>query len=193
MPKPDNDFHEVIQGYSQALLAIAKSEGLVDRIEAELTDLRHVLSGDNDLLSFLKDPKVTVEGKRKALEELLGDAVSSLVRYQLSIAIEQGRGALLPAIIDHYFSLTSEYRMKITAKVITAVPLSGETARKIESILSELVGEPIFMKCSVDPNILGGITVHLGDRIMDGSLKGQLDHLRDGISRKILTEKGEFR
>jgi len=190
MPKPKDELHAVIEGYAEALLAVAKSENSVDQVEKELTDLRDAFSANHDLIAFLKDPKVTAEGKRKAVAELLGDQVSQLVHFQIALAIEQNRAALLPAIIDHFFGLTSESRKKITAKVTTAVPLSEKATEKIEATLSELVGEAVFMKMSVDPDILGGITVHLGDRIIDGSLKGQLDHLREGISRKILTEKG---
>lgn len=190
MPKPHDEMHNVIEGYSQALLAIAKSEDALDQVEAELTELRDALSSNSDLIPFLKDPKVTAEGKRKAVGELLGDQVSPLIHYPLALAIEQERGALLPAIIDHFFALTAEFRKKMTAKVITAVPLSEAAMKNIETTLSELAGEAVYMKMSVDPEILGGITVHLGGRIIDGSLKGQLDHLREGISRKILTEKG---
>ncbi|VAX33481.1 ATP synthase delta chain [hydrothermal vent metagenome] len=190
MPKHKDDLPVVIEGYAQALLSVAKSEGAVDRVEEELTGLRDVFSANHDLISFLKDPKVTEEGKRKAVSEILGDKVSPLVHFQIALAIEQGRAPLLPAIIDHFFSLTSESRKKITAKVTTAIPLSESATQKMESTLSELVGEAVFLKMSVDPDILGGIMVHLGDRIIDGSLKGQLDQLREGISRKILTEKG---
>lgn len=190
MPKPKDELHAVIAGYAQALLVLAKSEDVVDLVEEELTGLRDAFSKNHDLISFLEDPKVTAEGKRKALSELMGPKVSPLVHFQLGLAIEQGRAALLPVIIDHFFILTAESRKKITARVTTAIPLSEPIAQKIEDTLSELVGEAIFMKMAVDPDILGGIVVHLGDRIIDGSLKGQLGQLREGISRKILTEKG---
>ncbi len=190
MPKFDSELHNLIQGYSLALFGVAKCEGLIDRIESELTDLRDTLSSNEELLPFLKDPKVTPEGKRKALSELLGDKISPLIHFQLSLAIEQGRAPLLPAIIDGFFDLTAESRKKITAKVTTAIALSESAIKKIETTLSDLAGEPVFLKMSVNPEILGGITVHLGDRIIDGSLKGQMDQLREGISRKILTEKG---
>lgn len=190
MPNPNDALHAVIEGYAHALLSIAKSEDALDRVESELTELRDALSANSDLVPFLKDPKVTSEGKRKAVNELLGDSVSPMIRYPISLAIDRERGALLPAIIDHFFTLTAESRKKITAKVITAVPLSEAATKNIEATLSELAGEAVYMKLSVDPAILGGIVVYLGDRIIDGSLKGQLGHLREGISRKILTEKG---
>jgi len=191
MPKTDLTTAQIAQGYSQALLSIAKSENLVDRVEEELTALREAFSSDSRLRAFLENPKVTTEGKRDALSELLGKQVSVITKTQVSLAIEQGRGALLPEIIDAYFALTSESRKKITAKVITAVPLSDAALQNIESTLSELVEAPVFLKTTVDPEILGGITVHLAGRIIDGSLKSRLDHLREGLSRKILTAKGE--
>ncbi len=191
MPKTDPTTVRISQGYSQALLSIAASEGLVDQVEEELTALRDVFSADNRLQSFLDNPKVTPEGKRDAISELLGKQVSRVTAAQISLAIEQERGSLLPDIMDHYFKLTAESRKKLTAKVITAVPLSDTASRNIESTLSELVGEPVFLKVSVDPEILGGITVHLAGRIIDGSLKSRLNRLREGLSRKILTEKGE--
>lgn len=191
MPKTDLTTAQIAQGYSQALLSIAKSEGLLDRVEEELTALRDAFSSDSRLGAFLDNQKVTTEGKRDAISELLGKQVSEITRTQISLAIEQGRGSLLPDIIDTYFALTAESRKKITAKIITAVPLSDAALQNIESTLSELVGVPVFLKTAVDPEILGGITVHLAGRIIDGSLKSRLDHLREGLSRKILTEKGD--
>lgn len=191
MPKTDPKTAHIAQGYSQALLSVAKSEGLVDQVEEELTALGDAFSSDSRLQAFLDNPKVTSEGKRDAISELLGKQVSRITSAQISLAIEQERGALLPSIIEQYFKLTAESRKKLTAKVITAVPLSDAASQNIESTLSELVGEPVFLKASVDPEILGGITVHLAGRIIDGSLKNRLEHLREGLSRKILTEKGE--
>ncbi|MFQ5597967.1 MAG: ATP synthase F1 subunit delta [Nitrospiria bacterium] len=190
MPNPNKELHSVIESYAQALLLIAKSEGCIDQVEKELTDLRDALSRSSDLVPFLKDPKVTSEGKSKAVGDLLGNDVSRITYLQLGLAVEQGWGALLPGIIDHFFKLTSESRKKITARVITAAPISETAAEKIENTLSDLAGEPVFLKMSVDPKILGGITVYLGDRIIDGSLKNQIDRMREGISAKILTQKG---
>jgi len=191
MPKTDPTIVRIAEGYSQAILSIAQSEGLVDQVEEELTGLRDAFSSDSRLQSFIDNPKITPEGKRDAISELLGKQVSKVTAAQISLAIEQERGSLLPDIIDQYFKLTAESRKKLTAKVITAVPLSDAASQNIESTLSGLVGEPVFLKTSIDPAILGGITVHLAGRIIDGSLKSRLDRLREGLSRKILTEKGE--
>lgn len=191
MLKTDKKTLRIIQGYSQALLSIALSEGVVDQVEEEMTVLRDAFSSDSRLQSFLDSSKITTEGKRAAISELLGAKVSRIAAAQISLAIEQERGGLIPDIIDHYFTLTAKSRKKITAKVVTAVPLSETASQNVESTLSELVGEPVFLKTSVEPEILGGITVHLAGRIIDGSVKSLLDRLREGLSRKILTQKGD--
>ncbi|MFQ5543241.1 MAG: ATP synthase F1 subunit delta [Nitrospiria bacterium] len=190
MAKPDNKNGNIAQGYSQGLLSIAQGEGLTDQVEGELSDLREALSSNGDLLTFLKDPKVTSEGKKKALADILGAGVSHITHYQIALAIEQGRGACLPEIIDVFFQLAAESRRKLTAKVTTAVPLSEEMAQKVEETISNLAGEPIFLKRAVNTDLLGGIVIQLGDRIIDGSLSSQFKQLQEGISRKILTEKG---
>lgn len=190
MSKTDNERGEIARGYSQGLLSIAQGEGLTDQVEGELTGLREAFSSNADLLSFLKDSRVTSEGKRKALADILGEGVSRITHSQIALAIEQGRGALLPEIIDTFFRLAAESRKKLTAKVTTAVPLSEEMAQKVEGTISGLAGAPIFLKRSVNPDLLGGIVIQLGDRIIDGSLSGQFKQFQEGISRKILTEKG---
>ena len=190
MAKPDNKRRKIAQGYSQALLSIAQSEELTDRVEGELTELRDILSSNGDLLAFLKDPKVTSEGKSKALSDILGENISRITHSQIALAVEQGQGALLPEIIDVFFHLAAESRRKLTAKVTTAVPLSEEMAQKVEETIADLAGGPIFMKRSVNADLLGGIVIQLGDRIIDGSLSSQFKQFQDGIFKKILTEKG---
>jgi len=187
----DKSLSEIARGYSQALLSLAQSESLRDRVESELTELREALASSGDLLAFLKDPKVTSEGKVKALDEILGEGVSQITRAQLALAVGQGRSGLLPQIIDTFFQLAAESRRKLTAKVTTAVALSEEMAQKVEATISGLAGEPIFLKRAVNPNLLGGIVIQLGDRIIDGSLSSQFRQFQEGISRTILTEKGE--
>ncbi len=79
----------------------------------------------------------------------------------------------------------------MTARVITAVPLSEDLEKKLEKTLSDLTGETVFLKKSVDPAILGGIVIQMGERIIDGSLRRRLSGLREEISGRILAEKGK--
>lgn len=190
MAKSDRPESEIVRGYAQAMLMVAAGEEMLDRVEQELTQFKKVLEKNSSVLEFLKDPKVTPEGKEKAVVEIFGGEVSQITLHQTALAIGQGRGELLLNIIEEFFRLASESRKKATAEVVTAVPLSEETGKKLEEVLSGLIGEAVFLKKAVDPSLLGGLVVRVGERIIDGSIRGQLHRMREGISREILTEKG---
>jgi len=191
MEKADKKTREIARSYAQAILAIARCEGVLEKVEEELTQFKTVFDRNPALLEFLKDPKITPEGKEKAIEEILGGETSQISRHHIRLAIDQSRGGLLPEIFNAFFELASESRGRTTAKVITAVPLSEALEKKLESTLTELTGEAVFLKKSVDPAILGGIVIQMGERIIDGSLRRQLGRLREEISGKILAEKGK--
>lgn len=190
MAKVDRPRAEIVRGYAQAMLMVAAGEEMLDQVEQELTQFKKVLEKNSAVLEFLKDPKISPEGKEKAAGEILGGEVSQITLHQIMLAIGQGRGELLLDILDEFFRLASESRKKATAEVVTAVPLTEETGKKLEEVLSGLIGEAVFLKKAVDPSLLGGLVVRVGERIIDGSVRGQLLRMREGISREILTEKG---
>ncbi len=190
MAKVDRPKAEIVRGYAQAMLMVSAGEDLLDQVEQELTQFKEVLQKNSSVLEFLKDPKVAPEGKEKAVAEIFGGEVSQITLHQAALAIGQGRGALLLDIIEAFFRLASESRKKATAEVVTAVALTEETGKKLEEVLSGLIGEAVFLKKTVDPSLLGGLVVRVGERIIDGSIRGQLLRMREGMSREILTEKG---
>ena len=190
MARADIKGSEIIRGYAHAILWVAQGEGMLDRVEQDLAQFKEVLEKNYPLQAFLKDPKVTSEGKQKAIAEILGREVSGMTLSHISLVIGQERGDLLLEIVEQFFHLAAESRRKITAEVTTAVPLPEETRKKLEKVFSELIGQAVFLKTSVDPSLLGAIVVRIGERIIDGSIRGQLDRLREGISKDILAEKG---
>lgn len=181
---------DIVRGYAHAILDVARAEGMLDRVEQELTQFLGVLEKNYTLQEFLKDPKVTSKGKQKAIAEILGREVSEITLRQIALAIEQERGSLLLKIVEHFFRLAAESRRKITTEVTTAVPVSEETRKELEEVFSELVGQAVYLKTSVDPSLLGSVVVRIGERIIDGSVQRQLDRLRQGIHKGILAEKG---
>ena len=181
---------EIVRGYAQAVLGVAQGEGMLDQVERELTQFKEFLQKNHPFQEFLKDPAVAPEGKLKAMAEVLGETVSGATLNAMALPVLQGRGDLLLKIIEAFFGLAAASRKKVTALVTVAVSLSRETEEKLEKALSDLINEPVFLKISVDPSLLGGIVVRMGERIIDGSVRGQLLRLKEQISREILMEKG---
>jgi len=168
----------VVKGYANGLFQVAKSEELVEVVEDELYKLREVLKKNAELREFLSNLRIAPEGKKKALMEIFGNRVSSITLNHLNLVIDQGRQRKLVPIIEEYFALVTAAREKVTAEIITSVPLSEKMAEKLARELTKVTKKQVFLKPRVDPSILGGAIIRVEDKIIDGSLRHQLDQMR---------------
>jgi len=170
-------------GYARALLEMAQPEGVVSRVEEELFRLRELLKNNPDLLQFLKDPNVKPEGKRRALSDLFQGRVHPLVLNMLLTIADQDRGGRVLAIIEEFSASASAARRLVTGEVVTAVALDDATVKRIATELSRLTGKNVQLLQKVDPSILGGAIIKVGEQIIDGSLRHKLDQIKDRLAR----------
>lgn len=168
----------VVKGYAESLFHVAKSEDLVEVVEDELYKLKEVLQKNAELSEFLSNLRIAPEGKKKALMEIFGKEASPVTLNHLNLVIDQGRQRKLVPIIEEYFALAAAAREKVTAEVITSVPLSEEMAEKLARELTKVTKKQVFLKSRVDPSILGGAIIRVENKIIDGSLRHQLGQMR---------------
>ncbi len=174
-----------VKGYASALFHIAKSEDLVEVVEDELHKLREVLKKNSELREFLSNLRIAPEGKKKALMEIFGDKVSPVTLNHLNLIIDQGRQRKLVPIIEEYLAFAAASREKVTAEVITSVPLSEKMAEKLARELTKVTKKQVFLKPRLDPSILGGAIVRVENKIIDGSLRHQLEQMRRAMVKII--------
>ena len=170
-------------GYARALFEMAQAEGVTSRVEEELFRLRELLKGNPDLLQFLKDPNVKHEGKRKALSDLFQGRVHPLVLYWLLTLSDQDRGGRVLQVIEEFSAVASAARQLVTGEVVTAVPLDDATLKRIAAELSRITGKNVQLLQKVDPSILGGAIIKVGEQIIDGSLRHKLDQIKERLVR----------
>jgi F-type H+-transporting ATPase subunit delta len=175
----------LVKGYASAVFHVAKSEDLVEVVEDELYKLKEVLGKNADLREFLSNLRIAPEGKKKALMEIFGNKVSPVTLNHLNLVIDQGRQRKLGAIIEEYFALAAAAREKVTAEIITSVPLSEKMAEKLRRKLTKVTKKQVFLKPRVDPSILGGAIVRVENKIIDGSLRRQLGQMRRAMVKII--------
>jgi len=168
----------VVKGYAAALFHLAKSEDLIEVVEDELYRLKEVLQGNSELREFLSNLRIAPEGKKKAVMEIFGKRVSSVTLHHLNLVIDQGRQRKLLPIIEEFFALAAAAREKVTAEVITSIPLSEKMAEKLRRALTKATKKQVFLKPRVDPSILGGAIVRVENKIIDGSVRHQLEQMR---------------
>jgi F-type H+-transporting ATPase subunit delta len=175
----------VVKGYASALFHVAQSEDLVELVEDELYRLKEVFQKNAELREFLSNLRIAPEGKKKALTEILGDKVSSVTLNHLNLIIDQGRQRKLTSIVEEYFALAAAAREKVTAEVITSLPLSEKMAEKLRRKLTRVTKKQVFLKPRVDPSVLGGAIVRVENKIIDGSLRRQLGQMRRAMVKVI--------
>lgn len=170
-------------GYARALFEMAQAESVTDRVEEELIRLRDLLKASPELLQFLKDPNIQHEGKRKALAELFQGRVHPVVLTMLIALSDQDRVGRLPHIIEEFSALAAAARQKITGEITTAVPLDDGTVQRFAAELSRITGKTVRLIPRVDPGILGGAIIQVGEQIIDGSLRRKLDQIQQRLAQ----------
>lgn len=169
----------LVKSYAEALFQVARAEEKLDRVEEELTRLNKSLDSNADLREFLSNPQISSDGKKSALSEIFGGKISPITQNWINMVVDQGRQRRLPVIIESFLALAQEAREKVTAEVITAIPLPEDLANRLEQELSKVTKKRVFLKPMVDDSILGGVIVKIENKVIDGSVKHRLEEMKN--------------
>jgi len=170
-------------GYARALFETAQAEGVVSRVEEELFRLSELLKGNPELLQFLKDPNIKPEGKRRALSDLFQGRVHPLVLTTLTSLSDQDRGGRVLHVIEEFSGIAATARQKVTGEVTTAITLDSDTLSRLVTALNRATGKNVQLFQKVDPTILGGAIIKVGEQIIDGSLRRKLDQIQAKLAQ----------
>lgn len=170
-------------GYARALLEMAQAEGVTGRVEEELFRLRELLKANPELLQFLKDPNVKAEGKRKALSDLFQGRVHPLVLSTLITLSDQDRAGRVLHVIEDFSAAAAASRQTVTGEITTAIALDDATIQRVAAELTRVTGKNVKLLQRVDPAILGGAIITVGEQIIDGSLRRKLDQIKDKLAQ----------
>jgi F-type H+-transporting ATPase subunit delta len=170
-------------GYARALFEMAQAEGVIGRVEEELFQLRELLKGNPELLQFLKDANVKREGRRQALSDLFHGRVHPLVLNVLLTLSDQDRGGRVLAVMEEFNAIAAAARQEVSGEVITARPLDDATLGRLTTELNRVMGKSVQLFQKVDPSILGGVVIKVGEQVIDGSLRRKLYEIRDRLAQ----------
>jgi len=165
--------------YARAILDVAAREGDYDRWLQDLRALEEALA-EPEMEAFLNNPNFTPASKLQVIAQLL-PGMSELEGNLVKLLIHRRRTEVLAAIRAELERLVDERRGLLRAEVTTAIDLDPVRAARVASRLADITGKQIVLEQRVDPSILGGIIVRMGDRLLDGSLAGRLQALRQRL------------
>jgi len=169
---------QVAARYAEALFSLAQEKGQIDEIGEELTFCADLLARQFELRRVLEHPEIDNEKKQALLERTLGDRLSETTLSFLNLLIQRGRIALLSLAAEEFEAFADRARDIQRVQVTAAGELSGDQEKRLRGALEALTGKRVELETAVDPELLAGVRVQIGDRLIDGSAAGRLDSMR---------------
>lgn len=167
--------------YAEALLSAAEKAGRTDRVFEEADALHRYFRADTRLRRFLENPRIAKEDKHALIDRVFGGRVDPLMLNLFHVMLRNNRIENLDDTLRLVYELVEESRGIIPASVTTAVALSEEQRRQMHQTLEKRLGLRFDIAFRVDPNVLGGVVFKYRDRLIDGSVRFDLQKLRERL------------
>jgi F-type H+-transporting ATPase subunit delta len=170
-----------VDAYADALLAVAKAEGVLGAVEDDLFRFARTFEGSDELRMALTDPALPAERRMAVVDDLMGGKALAASAALVAFVVGIGRSHDLPAVVDRFVEKAAHERKREVAEVRSAVPLDDRQRERLTTALSKATGKEVEVKVVVDPTVLGGLVATVGDTVIDGTVRHRLDQLRERI------------
>ncbi|MDI3327827.1 MAG: F0F1 ATP synthase subunit delta [Alicyclobacillaceae bacterium] len=173
----------VAKRYANALFAAAEEKADPVAVEAELEQVLEWWRSNPEVPRFFAHPTVPRSVKKETAAKLFGDRVSKLMLNFLYVLLDHRREGYLPQIAAEYRRRVDEARGRIDARIESALPLAEEEIRQLADHLKRKTGKDVSVRVEVNPALIGGARVRVGDRVWDASLLGRLERFRGQLKQ----------
>lgn len=167
---------------NDALFAAAETDGVLDDVEDQLFRFERILDRESELATLLDERSVSAERRVALLDDVLGDKVHPAAKALLAQAVRSERRRSLSFAIDELLREAAARQARSVARVISAVPLTGEQEARLAAALGSMYGRTISLRTAVDPSVRGGLLIHVGNEIIDGSVATRLTQARAALA-----------
>jgi F-type H+-transporting ATPase subunit delta len=172
---------EIAEVYARSLFEVAKDHDGLDRIHEELGEFADALDGNRDLQVFFFSPYFSSEEKKDAIPKIVDGADEHFVRF-LELLAERHRMPVLFRIRREFDRMWTEENRLLPVTITSAVELDGKTVKQIQKEIEDRTGRKTELTTKVDPDVLGGLAMQVGNMIMDGTVRGRLERLRREVA-----------
>ncbi len=176
----------VARRYAQALYQEAEREGKTTQVDEDVALLLETFEGSRQLVSLFESPIVSRERKEAVIRKLFEARVQPLTFRFLLLLLEKNREDAFPAAVRAYRALRDEHLNIAEATVRAALPLSKDEEAKLVRSLEQMTGKRIRIRIEQDESLIGGAVIRVGDTVYDGSVRHQLETLRERMERTVM-------
>lgn len=184
---------ELILGkrYARALLEAAREKQTVAEVEQELQLIVSSIRSNAEFLKIWEHRAIAVDVKQGLIQQAFEGKVSEIVLNTVLLIIEKGREAILEALLESYVEQANESLGQAVAVVHSASALSDKEKEQVAQAFGQLTGKKVNVENIVNPELIGGLKVRIGDMLYDGSVSGQLQRLEQSLALASTVDRGE--
>jgi F-type H+-transporting ATPase subunit delta len=166
--------------YAEAAFEIATRDGSIERWRADLDSAAATVDG-SELMEILANPALPLDQRRTVVDRVF-DSLSGPPRNLILLLVQRGRIEQLPRVVEEFRRLDDERQGIVHATATSAAALTDTEVRDLTARLEQMTGGRVALQTEVDESLLGGLVVRVGDRLIDGSVRGRLERLRDQLA-----------
>ena len=172
---------EIAQVYARSLFEAAKDQDKLDEIREQLGVFADAVAESHDLQVFFFSPYLSTQEKTDGLRRAIEGADEAFLNF-LDLVVENHRMPVIFRVRREFDELWEEENQLLPVQVTSAVPLDDAIVQEIGSTIGEQTGKQVELSSHVDPDILGGIVVRVGNSILDASIRNRLEQLRKQVA-----------
>jgi len=173
---------EIARVYARSLFEVAKEQDKLDVVREQLGQFADALDGDRELSIYFFSPYFSTTEKKDGLGKLL-EGVDPVVENFLSLLIENHRMPAVFRVRREYDALWDEENRRLPVTITSAVALDEATVKSIGDAIGRQTNQQVDLTANVDPDVLGGLIVRVGNSILDASIRNRLENLRRSVAR----------
>ena len=173
---------EIAQVYARSLFEVGKEHDELDEIHEQLGEFADALDGSREMQLFFFSPYFSSEEKKEGVGKVLEGGNEHFVNF-LELIAERHRMPAVFRMRREFDALWRDENKLLEVRITSAVPLDEELTQTIGSRIEEQTGQKIDLDANVDPDLIGGLVLRVGNKVMDASVRGRLERLRREVAR----------
>jgi F-type H+-transporting ATPase subunit delta len=167
--------------YAEALYEAAEGAGAVPQVAADVDAFAEAVDSSGELRMVLENPEIDSRAKGSAVGALAADAHPLFANF-LQVLVDRGRAGEFPEIADAFRERVARAQARLEVEAVTAVPLPDDLRARIVESLQASTGSTVELSESVDPDVVGGLVLRVGEVVVDGSVRRRLEDLRHDLA-----------
>ncbi|MGI6413284.1 MAG: ATP synthase F1 subunit delta [Syntrophomonadaceae bacterium] len=177
----------VARRYAEAFFNIARESNKVDEYQQELELVVETIKKVENLEQYFAHLLIPVNEKKAVIDKIFADKISPVTLNFIKVVVDKRREAYLSAITEQYIEMADEFRSIAKLDFITAVEVSKKDVQFLAERLSKSTGKKIQLRLQVDPTLIGGVRLRMGDQIIDGSVANKLQRIKEKLKQASIS------